>query len=35
MQETEMLTVLFNCEHPDDGPVKPETCGSWCIKMLL
>jgi len=19
---------------PDDGPVRPETCGSWCVVIL-
>jgi len=29
------MIVLFNNALPDDGPVRPETCRSWRIKILL
>jgi hypothetical protein len=28
-------TVLYNRELPDEGPPKPETCGSWCVLILV
>jgi hypothetical protein len=26
--------VLYSCVLPDDRPVRPETCGSWCVVIL-
>ena len=28
---TNFTTVTYNCVLPDDGPVSPATCRSWCV----
>jgi len=29
------MIVLCNYALPDDGPVRPEACRSWRVKILL